>query len=238
MAINTEAYNTIKNNAAQKNATLVAVSKFKPLEDILALYDLGQRDFGENFVQELLLKYEALPKDIRWHYIGHLQTNKVKFIAPIVHLIHGVDSEKLLAEINKQAAKNNRVIDCLLQLHIAEEETKYGFDGDELEELKTRILGTNLIHEPAYRQEGFENVNIRGLMGMASFSEDKEKVRGEFSRLFQLYKTFNLQHSTVNLLSMGMSGDYEIALEEGSNMIRIGSLLFGERDPHPPPPSP
>ena len=124
MAINTEAYNTIKNNAAQKNATLVAVSKFKPLEDILALYDLGQRDFGENFVQELLLKYEALPKDIRWHYIGHLQTNKVKFIAPIVHLIHGVDSEKLLAEINKQAAKNNRVIDCLLQLHIAEEETK------------------------------------------------------------------------------------------------------------------
>ena len=219
MTINTEAYNSIINSTAQKNATLVAVSKFKPMQDIQALYDLGQRDFGENFVQELLLKYEALPKDIRWHYIGHLQSNKVKYIAAFVHLIHGVDSEKLLAEINKQAAKNNRVIDCLLQVHIAEEETKYGFDSVELEELTTRIFGTN-----------YTNVNIRGLMGMASFSDDKEKVRGEFKKLFQLYKTFNSKLSTVNILSMGMSGDYEIALEEGSNMIRIGSLLFGERD--------
>ena len=228
MAINTEIYNTIKNSAAQKNATLVAVSKFKPLEDILALYDLGQRDFGENFVQELLLKYEALPKDIRWHFIGHLQSNKVKFIAPFVHLIHGVDSEKLLAEINKQAAKNNRVIDCLLQVYIAEEETKYGFDAKELKELIARISGTNYTN--------YANVNIRGLMGMASFSDDKEKVSGEFRKLSQLYKTIHFKPSTVNLLSMGMSGDYELALAEESNMIRIGSLLFGERNPHPPSP--
>ena len=226
MAINTEVYNSLKKITAQTNATLVAVSKLKTLEDIQALYDLGQRDFGENFVQELLLKYEALPKDIRWHFVGHLQRNKVNFIAPFIYLIHGVDSERLLAEINKQAAKNNRVINCLLQVHIAEEETKYGFSYKEPEELIARNSGTNSTN--------YANINIRGLMGMASFSDDKEKVRGEFRKLFQLYNTVNSQSSNVNLLSMGMSGDYTIALEEGSTMIRVGSLLFGERKPNPP----
>ena len=219
MAINTEAYKKITEQAAQHNAVLVAVSKFKPTVDIQSLYDLGQRDFGENFVQELTLKYEALPKDIRWHYIGHLQSNKVKYIAPFIHLIHGVDSEKLLTEINKQATKNNRVIDCLLQVHIAEEEAKFGFDDLELQQLMKQILDTN--------SSNYSNVSIRGLMGMASFSDDKEKVRGEFHKLKELYITFS--SSTFNLLSIGMSGDYEIALEEGSNMVRIGSLLFGAR---------
>ncbi len=234
MPVNTASYNALKNIAAQHNAVLVAVSKFKPIADIQLLYDLGQRDFGENFVQELLLKYEALPKDIRWHYIGHLQSNKVKYIAPFIYLIHGVDSEKLLAEINKQAAKNNRVIDCLLQVHIAQEETKFGFDDQEIQELITRIFDTNYTN--------FKNVHISGLMGMASFSEDKEKVRGEFKKLKMLFDKIKLQspelytsshsfgeESGRGFLSMGMSGDYEIALEEGSNMIRIGSLLFGER---------
>ncbi len=221
MATNIEAYNKIKQQAAEHNAVLVAVSKFKPIEDIQFLYDMGHRDFGENFVQELILKYEALPKDIRWHYIGHLQSNKVKYIAAFIHLIHGVDSEKLLTEINKQAAKNNRAIDCLLQVHIAQEETKFGFDDSELQELMKQIQDTNSTN--------YKNVSIRGLMGMASFSDDKEKVRDEFRKLFQLYKNFNLQSSVFNILSMGMSGDFEIALEEGSNMVRIGSLLFGAR---------
>jgi len=221
MATNIEAYNKIKQQAAEHNAVLVAVSKFKPIEDIQFLYDMGHRDFGENFVQELILKYEALPKDIRWHYIGHLQSNKVKYIAAFIHLIHGVDSEKLLIEINKQAAKNNRAIDCLLQVHIAQEETKFGFDDSELLELMKQIQDTNSTN--------YKNVSIRGLMGMASFSDDKEKVRDEFRKLFQLYKNFNLQSSGFNILSMGMSGDFEIALEEGSNMVRIGSLLFGAR---------
>jgi len=221
MATNIEAYNKIKQQAAEHNAVLVAVSKFKPIEDIQFLYDMGHRDFGENFVQELILKYEALPKDIRWHYIGHLQSNKVKYIAAFIHLIHGVDSEKLLTEINKQAAKNNRAIDCLLQVHIAQEETKFGFDDSELLELMKHIQDTNSTN--------YKNVSIRGLMGMASFSDDKEKVRDEFRKLFQLYKNFNLQSSGFNILSMGMSGDFEIALEEGSNMVRIGSLLFGAR---------
>jgi len=221
MATNIEAYNKIKQQAAEHNAVLVAVSKFKPIEDIQFLYDMGHRDFGENFVQELILKYEALPKDIRWHYIGHLQSNKVKYIAAFIHLIHGVDSEKLLTEINKQAAKNNRAIDCLLQVHIAQEETKFGFDDSELLELMKHIQDTNSTN--------YKNVSIRGLMGMASFSDDKEKVRDEFRKLFQLYKNFNLQSSVFNILSMGMSGDFEIALEEGSNMVRIGSLLFGAR---------
>jgi pyridoxal phosphate enzyme (YggS family) len=222
MAINTEAYKKIKTITDHKNAILVAVSKTKPMEDIQALYDLGQRDFGENYVQELADKYEALPKDIRWHFIGHLQSNKVKYIAPFVHLIHGVDSEKILAEINKQAIKNNRIIDCLLQVHIAEEETKFGFDENELHELITRILATHYTNYP--------NISIRGLMGMASFSDDLEKVRSEFKKLYHLFSTTNLQPSTFNLLSMGMSADYEIAVEEGSNMVRIGSLLFGERN--------
>ena len=220
MSVNKEKYLEIIQLLKNK-ATLVAVSKFKSIEDIQALYDLGQRDFGENFVQELVLKYEALPKDIRWHYIGHLQRNKVKYIASFVHLIHGVDSEKLLIEIDKQGEKNNRVIDCLLQVHIAEEETKFGFDSTELEELTTRIFEAN----PA----GFRNVSIRGLMGMAYFTDDQEKIRNEFKKLHSLYSTLNGKRSTSNLLSMGMSGDYSIALEEGSNMVRIGSLIFGGR---------
>jgi pyridoxal phosphate enzyme (YggS family) len=233
MAVDTTAYSKIKAITDQHHATLVAVSKFKSIEDIRVLYDLGQRDFGENFVQELAAKYEALPKDIRWHFIGHLQRNKVKYIAPFIHLIQGVDTEKLLAEINKEAAKNNRVIDCLLQVHIAEEETKFGFDSTELEELTTRIFGTNSTNYPedtnSTNYSNYTNINIRGLMGMASFTENQDKVRNEFKKLHNLYSTLNLKPSTFNLLSMGMSGDYTIALEEGSNMVRIGSLLFGAR---------
>jgi hypothetical protein len=203
-------------------ATLVAVSKTKPIEDIEALYNLGQRDFGENYVQELVEKEATLPKDIRWHFIGHLQSNKVKYIASFVHLIHGVDSFSLLKEINKQAAKNNRIIDCLLQIHIAKEETKFGFDSQELHEVTRMIAASDL-----------KNIHVIGLMGMASFSDDKDLVRSEFRNLKMIFdsnaqlSTFNFQLST---LSMGMSGDYTIAVEEGSNMVRIGSLLFGERN--------
>jgi len=221
MAINIDAYTIVMTATSQKNAVLVAVSKFKSIEDIQSLYDLGQRDFGENFVQELVLKYEALPKDIRWHFIGHLQSNKVKYIAPFIHLIHGVDSKKLLVEINKQAQKNNRLIDCLLQVHIAQEETKFGFDDAELNELMISILNGENAE--------FSTVSIRGLMGMASFSDDKEKVTQEFKKLSDLYSTYQPQLADFNLLSMGMSGDYEVALQEGSNMIRVGSLLFGAR---------
>jgi PLP dependent protein len=217
MSINIEKYNVILKELDGK-AALVAVSKTKPAEDIQALYNLGQRDFGENYVQELVEKEAALPNDIRWHFIGHLQTNKVKYIAPFVHLIHGVDSFSLLKEINKQALKNKRVINCLLQIHITKEETKFGFNEEELAHLPIREL---------------TNVKITGLMGMASFSDDKDLVRSEFSNLKKLFDSstqlsgINYQSST---LSMGMSGDYKIAIEEGSNMIRIGSLLFGERN--------
>ncbi len=237
--INKEAYEAIKKELLQKNVKLIAVSKTKPAEDILELYNLGQRDFGENYVQELADKYEQLPKDIRWHFIGHLQSNKVKYIAPFVHLIHGVDSENLLKEINKQAVKNNRVIDLLLQVHIAQEETKFGFSEEELENVlmrKSRSIGTS-----------YENVQVKGLMGMASFSDDLNKVRNEFKSLKELFDkvslAFGIQHSALSIehstltthhspftvLSMGMSGDYKIAVEEGSTMVRIGSLIFGER---------
>jgi len=228
MAVNTEKYQSLITELRGK-AILVAVSKTKPIEDIQALYDLGQRDFGENYVQELVDKQAILPKDIRWHFIGHLQSNKVKYIAPFVHLVHGVDSWSLLKEINKQAAKNNRVIECLLQVHIAKEETKFGFDIHELEELHE-------LHE-------LKNVKVLGLMGMASFSDDKDLVRSEFAYLKKLFdstaqitltsETGTLEphiNSRLSILSMGMSSDYEIALEEGSNMVRIGSLLFGERN--------
>ncbi|MBK8496946.1 MAG: YggS family pyridoxal phosphate-dependent enzyme [Chitinophagaceae bacterium] len=202
-------------------ATLVAVSKTKPVEDILALYELGQRDFGENYVQELKDKYELLPKDIRWHYIGHLQSNKVKYIAPFVHLIHGVDSLSLLKEINKQGSKNNRIIDCLLQVYIAKEETKFGLDSHELE----TILKTDLSE--------FKNIRICGLMGMASFSNKMDLVSAEFKylkTLFEEYASLLIANCQLPILSMGMSADYKIALEAGSNMVRIGSLLFGERN--------
>lgn len=221
MAVNKEQYKRIKEELDQKEITLVAVSKTKPVEDILELYNLGHRDFGENYVQEMVDKYEQLPKDINWHFIGHLQTNKVKYIAPFVQLIHGVDSFKLLKEISKQAAKNNRVTDVLLQMHIAQEETKFGLDENELQD----IINSNELTE-------LQNVNIKGLMGMASFTEDQEQVRKEFRKLKSLFSqpaqpqttNFNLQ-----TLSMGMSSDYQIAVEEGSTMVRIGSLLFGQR---------
>ena len=204
---------------------LVAVSKIKPLEAIRELYELGQRDFGENYVQELVDKQMSLPKDIRWHFIGHLQSNKVKYIAGFVHLIHGIDSLKLLKEVNKQAQKNNRVIDVLLQVHIAREETKFGFDPAELDEL---------FNDPNNLVE-LKNIRIAGFMGMASFSDQEELVREEFrmlNALFEKYqfpsfiKTPNFQPT---ILSMGMSNDYTIAVEEGSNMVRIGSLIFGNR---------
>ncbi len=221
MAINTESYQSISKELQTKNVTLVAVSKTKPVADIQALYDLGHRDFGENYVQELVDKETVLPKDIRWHFIGHLQSNKVKYIAPFVHLIHGVDSFNLLKEINKQAAKNNRIIDCLLQVHIAEEETKFGFDEKELDVLMRVCADVQM-----------KNINMLGLMGMASFSDDMEKVRGEFKKLKVLFYQCS-QSSIVNrhwsVLSMGMSADYRIAIEEGSTMVRIGSLLFGAR---------
>lgn len=208
------------------NASLVAVSKTKPVEDIRALYELGQKDFGENYVQELLEKQPQLPSDIRWHFIGHLQSNKVKYIAPFVHLIHGVDSYKLLNEINTQAAKNNRIIDCLLQVHIAKEETKFGFNEEELDTLLNTVAKYQQLNT-------HNNIRICGLMGMASFSNDEALVRKEFTflkSLFDKYAPFSTLHSPFSILSMGMSSDYKIALEEGSNMVRIGSLLFGERN--------
>ncbi len=221
MSINITNYNNILKELNGK-ATLVAVSKTKPASDIQELYNLGQRDFGENYVQELADKYEQLPKDIRWHFIGHLQSNKVKYIAPFVHLIHGVDSFSLLKEINKQAIKNNRIIDCLLQIHISKEETKFGLDDSELHEL----IGSASINQ-------LTNIRVTGLMGMASFSDDMNLVRSEFKNLKSIFNN-NTLLSTINhqlsTLSMGMSGDYKIALEEGSNMVRIGSLLFGERN--------
>lgn len=184
----------------------------------MELYAQGQRDFGENYVQDLVEKNGELPKDIRWHFIGHLQSNKVKQLAPFVHLIHGVDSLKLLREIDRQGAKSGHVLNCLLQVHISNEETKFGFDEKELEEV---------LH--AIKQEKFEHAMVKGLMGMASFSDDLEKIRSEFHRLSLLYITAQKNHPAFDTLSMGMSSDYTIALEEGSNMVRIGSLLFGQR---------
>lgn len=216
MAVNEKAYHQIIQEFAHSSVTLVAVSKLKPASDIEALYKLGQLDFGENYVQELVEKQAVLPSNINWHFIGHLQSNKVKYIAPFVHLIHGVDSLKLLQEINKQALKNNRVIDCLLQVHIAKEETKFGMDAPEL---ATALEAAK--HLP--------NVNIRGLMGMASFSDDQDVVASEFNYLHELFTThhFNVQPTAV--LSMGMSADYALAIKSGSTMVRIGSLLFGAR---------
>lgn len=197
---------------------LVAVSKTKPVSDIKELYDLGQRDFGENYVQELTEKQPQLPADIRWHYIGHLQSNKVKYIASFVHLVHGVDSFKLLKEINKQAEKANRIVNCLLQVHIAQEETKFGLDEKELEEVMNGVAKESMPH-----------IKVIGLMGMASFTDDMNKVRNEFRYLKGLFTKYSA-HSSFTTLSMGMSSDYKAAIEEGTTMVRIGSLLFGERD--------
>lgn len=220
MSVNISAYQSIQATLANQEVTLIAVSKTKPNEDLMELYALGQRAFGENYVQELVDKAASLPKDIEWHFIGHLQSNKVKYIAPFVYLIHGVDSEKLLQEINKQAFKQSRVIDCLLQVHIAEEETKFGFDEAGL----TELLESG-------RLANYPNVNIKGLMGMASFSDDRIQVQKEFKQLKKCFElTQNSMGETCSILSMGMSGDYELAIQEGSTMVRIGSLLFGARN--------
>lgn len=216
MAVNTEVFEQIKEQLNQKGVMLVAVSKIKPPEDILALYQRGQKDFGENYVQEMVEKEILLPKDIRWHFIGHLQSNKVKYIAPFVYLIHGVDSLKLLTEISKQALKAKRTIKVLLQIHIAREATKFGLDEKELKEIMEQ-----------WSQQPLPNVEICGLMGMASYSDDKAVIQREFQYLKSLFDQY--KNDSFALLSMGMSSDYEMAIENGSNAVRIGSLLFGAR---------
>jgi PLP dependent protein len=202
--------------------TLVAVSKTKPIELLMDAYNAGQRDFGENYVQELVDKQKLMPQDICWHFIGHLQSNKVKFIAPFVHLIHGVDSIKLLKEINKQGEKNKRVIDCLLQVFIAKEESKFGFDKNEILD----FLESNELNELNF-------VCIKGLMGMASNIDSEQIVSEEFNELadfFDWLKSKETDNFQMRFLSCGMSGDYQIALKAGSNMLRIGSTIFGERN--------
>lgn len=205
----------------QSKASLIAVTKTKPVEMLMETYETGFRRFGENKVQEMTAKYEALPKDIEWHMIGHLQSNKVKYIAPYVKMIHAVDQFKLLKEINKEAKKNNRVIDCLLQIYIAEEETKFGLSDEEAEAILTSEELTDL-----------KNIRIVGLMGMASNSDDDEKVRLEFRHLktlFESFKKYNGEHVIMQEISMGMSGDYPLAVEEGSTLVRVGSAIFGSR---------
>ncbi|MGZ4044201.1 MAG: YggS family pyridoxal phosphate-dependent enzyme [Bacteroidia bacterium] len=216
---------SVKENltAIKKNipsaVALIAVSKTKPDKAIVEAYNAGQRDFGENYVQELTDKEERLPKNIRWHFIGHLQTNKVKYIVPFVYLIHGVDSFKLLKEINKQAAKINRVVNCLLQIYIAQEETKFGFDFEECEAL----LKSGELKE-------LKNVNVIGFMAMASNTSDSEQVKKEFTSLKQFQEKMLSVNSQFTILSFGMSTDYKLAIECGSNMVRIGSSIFGERN--------
>ena len=212
---------TIKSKLPE-NVNLVAVSKTKPVADLMEAYQAGQRIFGENKIQEMTDKWEALPKDIQWHMIGHVQSNKVKYMAPYVTLIHGVDSLKLLEEINKQASKNNRIIDCLLQVFIAKEETKFGLDETEIKD----ILKKTTNHQ------SFQNINVIGLMGMASFTNDFNQISTEFNylkSLFDQFKSFNGNNINFSVLSMGMSGDYETAIACGSNMVRIGSHIFGGR---------
>ena len=204
-------------NALPENVELVAVSKTKPVEDLMEAYNAGQRIFGENKIQEMSDKFEAMPKDIQWHMIGHVQSNKVKFMAPYVALIHGVDTLKLLQEINKQAAKNNRVISVLLQVFIADEETKFGFDAAELSEIfNSNVLATH------------KNIQVKGLMGMATFTENQQQIKEEFTTLKSLYDQFKTTNN-LSILSMGMSGDYMIAIDCGSTMVRIGSRIFGSR---------
>ena len=219
------AYQHILDILKPTGTQLLAVSKTKSAEEIMALYNLGQRDFGENYVQELLEKQEKLPADIRWHFIGHLQTNKVKYITPFVYMIQSVDSLKLLLEIDKHAEKNQRDLQCLLQIHIAQEETKFGLDKGEVESLIATVNQN--------RQEGkFQHAKIAGCMGMASLTEDPNQIRKEFQYLKGVYQTIkqSFPQEPVSTLSMGMSSDYTIAIESGSTMIRIGSLLFGERN--------
>ncbi|WP_036385402.1 YggS family pyridoxal phosphate-dependent enzyme [Muricauda sp. MAR_2010_75] len=207
------------NSELPSGVTLVAVSKTKPNEDILEAYNTGHRIFGENKVQEMVAKWEALPKDIEWHMIGHVQRNKVKYMAEFVALIHGVDSLKLLKEINKQAKKHDRVIPCLLQMHIAEEDTKFGLDDSELQDL---------LQSDEFK--AMENIKIMGLMGMATFTSDENQVRKEFAHLKSVFEKLQQKLPEISILSMGMSGDYALAIEEGSTMVRIGSSIFGARN--------
>lgn len=221
MPIQQTTYHQLHQFLSEKGVALVAVSKTKPVSDIEELYALGQRDFGENYVQELVDKQPLLPADIRWHFIGHLQRNKVKYIIPFVYLIHSVDSLRLLLEIEKQAAKIGRPVNVLLQMYIAGEETKFGLDEVELNELMQHIQ----LHPLQF-------VSIKGMMGMASFVEDQKVLEKEFAILFSLYNRFkNTATPNVNfeICSMGMSGDYALAIQQGSNMVRVGSLLFGAR---------
>lgn len=213
-----ENLNEIKNSLPE-HVTLVAVSKTKPNVAILEAYDAGQRVFGENKIQEMTQKWEELPRDIQWHMIGHVQRNKVKYMAAYVSLIHGVDSFKLLKEIDKHAKKHNRTIDCLLQIHIAEEDTKFGLDEDEL---------TNILNSDAYKE--LKNINIIGLMGMATFTQNEEQVKKEFKKLHNIFEEIKKINSNISTLSMGMSGDYKMAIAEGSTMVRIGSSIFGARN--------
>ncbi|MBQ0088768.1 MAG: YggS family pyridoxal phosphate-dependent enzyme [Prevotellaceae bacterium] len=205
-----------------QGVTLVAVSKYHPNEDIMDAYNAGQRIFGENIVQELREKQQTLPSDIEWHYLGHLQTNKIKYIAPFISLIHAVDSLKLLTEINKQAEKNDRTIDCLLQIHIAQEETKFGFSKDEIKEFLSKELWSEL-----------NNVRICGLMCMASNTDNVEQVKLEFKQVKLLFDEFKQSYfrdkDYFHILSMGMSHDYPLAIQEGSTMVRVGTKIFGER---------
>ena len=212
--------NTIKSSLPQ-DVMLIAVSKTKPVSDLMQAYEAGQRIFGENKIQEMADKYEQMPKDIQWHMIGHVQTNRVKFMAPFVSLIHGVDSLKLLEEINKQALKNNRIIDCLLQIYIAEEETKFGLDENEL---------NDLLSSSEFKK--MKNIRILGLMGMATFTQDQNQIKKEFTYLKSIFDSIKLKQTEncqPSIISMGMSGDYQLAIECGSTMIRIGSSIFGGR---------
>lgn len=211
----------LKNIKSQipEDVTLVAVSKTKPIEDLMEAYNAGQRIFGENKIQEMVEKYEELPKDIQWHMIGHVQRNKVKYMAKFVSCIHAVDSLKLLEEINKQAMKHNNLIHCLLQIKIAKEDSKFGL---------SKAEAKKILESKAYAESG--NVTITGLMGMATFTEDQSIIKNEFQYLKACYDEFKLNHPSINTLSMGMSGDYQLAIDCGSTMIRVGSSIFGSRN--------
>lgn len=221
----TSTYQQLKLQCSHHNATLIAVSKTKPAASITELYDIGHRDFGENYVQEMVEKQNLLPNDIQWHFLGHLQRNKVKQIAPFVHLIHSVDSLPLLEEIQKQANKNNRTINVLLQLNVTTEETKFGMDENEL---------LYLLEVVSSRSSQFQNIQICGIMGIASNTDNKQLIRKNFQQIFTAFQhtknVYFIGKSYYNICSMGMSSDYQIALEEGSTMLRIGSLLFGSRE--------
>ena len=211
----------IKNLKAKlpKDVTLVAISKTKPVSELIEAYSAGQRIFGENKIQEMETKWQEMPKDIEWHMVGHVQRNKVKYMAPFVYLVHAVDSLRLLSEINKEAKKNDRTINCLLQIKIADEDSKFGMDENEA----AQLLASEDIKK-------FQNIKILGLMGMATFTEDEAQISREFKKLKEVYSKFKMNYPDLSILSMGMSGDYQIAIENGSNMIRVGSAIFGERN--------